>query len=243
VTFLRTTVAKTLASLLGAAAIAHAIDCFSAGSQDLQSIAKPNDPELDEVVVSASRSYSRPGFAEYQQPLNWLALLVGRFVVDGYVDLHARSSPQDILKVQGGVECVGFGIAPGVECELKIRWPERVGPKGEKILGGSPTLNPGVVLYGFDPAQQGVHYIMVDSEGFAYSAVGLHESADTIQSRTQCSVLPGNCERVVRITAGPGLKSVEMNIEFQVDRQPAVRFSFMMHRVPGTPSVVFGRSK
>jgi hypothetical protein len=202
-----------------------------------------SDPELDEVVVSGNHSTRRPGFREYQQPLDWLARMVGRFVVDGHVDLTAQGRPQDILKVEGGAECVGFGVAPGVECELKIRWPERTGPNGEKIPGGMPTLNPAVVLYGFEPVKQGIQYIMVDNEGAAEAAVGLHATPDTVQSRSQCRGFPGNCERVVRITAWPDLKLVEMRIDLEVDGDPALRYQFMLHRVPGTPSVVFGREK
>lgn len=206
-------------------------------------VAGPPDGELEEVIVSGERSTRRPGFREYQQPLDWLARMVGRFSVDGHIDLTAQGSPEDILKVDGQVECVGFGVAPGVECELQIRWPERTGPNGEKIPGGVPTLNPAVVLYGFEPVQQGVHYILVDNEGTAVTAVGLHATADTVQSRSQCSVFPGNCERVVRITAGPDLRLIEMRIDLEVDGKKSLRYVFMLHRVPGTPSVVFGRKK
>lgn len=202
-----------------------------------------SDNELDEVVVRGERSIRRPGFREYQQSLDWLARMVGRFVVDGHVDLKAQGSPQDILKVNGGATCVGFGVAPGVECELKIRWPEKTGPNGEKIPGGVSTLDPAVVLYGFEPVQQGIHYIVVDNEGTAEMAVGLHATADIVQSRSPCNVFPGNCERVVQITAWPDLKLIEMRIDLEVDGEKALRYLFMLHRVPGTPSVVFGREK
>jgi hypothetical protein len=201
------------------------------------------DQELDEVLVRGKRSKPRPGFKEYQQPLDWLARLVGRFVVDGHVDLHATGNPDDILEVSGRVECVGFGMAPGVECEVKIRWPEKPGPDGADVPGRVSTLNPAVMLFGFDPARQGVQQITVDNNGTAESALGLHVTADVVQSRTPCAARPGDCERVVRITALPDLKVVEMLIDLEIDKVKATRFMFTLHRVPGVPSVVFGRKK
>ena len=32
-------------------------------------------------------------------------------------------------------------------------------------------------------------------------------------------------------------------IDLEIDKQKSMRYLFMMHRVPGTPSVVFGRKK
>jgi hypothetical protein len=48
---------------------------------------------------------------------------------------------------------------------------------------------------------------------------------------------------VVRITALPDLKVVEMLIDLEIDKVKATRFMFTLHRVPGVPSVVFGRKK
>src|SRR5262245_13816699 len=48
--------------------------------------------ELDEVLVQGRRTRERPkrpGFRDYQEPFDFLARLVGRFVIDGRVDLHA----------------------------------------------------------------------------------------------------------------------------------------------------------
>jgi hypothetical protein len=67
--------------------------CSAADAKSSSAQATAPDQELDEVIVRGKRSKPRPGFKEYQQPLDWLARLVGRFVVDGQVDLHAKGNP------------------------------------------------------------------------------------------------------------------------------------------------------
>jgi hypothetical protein len=227
------------------------------------------DLELDEVLVQGKRQKpKRPTFAEYQAPFDFMARLVGTFVVDGVVDLHAEGRAEDLRAVTGRIECVGFGVAPGVTCELHARWAETTGPDGGEMLGGVSTLIPAVLLYGFDTRspemdrrasmnamtaailgrtnayaaeQPGISYVMVDSKGVAETATGQMTSPDTMRSRSKCLAIAGNCERVVRITASPDLKTVAMNIDLLIDERKAVRFAFVMHRVPGTDSIVFGR--
>jgi hypothetical protein len=196
------------------------------------------------VLVEGQRSRpKRPSFRQYQQPFNFLARLVGRFVIEGHVDLHGQGKREDLRKVSGRAECVGFGSAPGVQCELKVRWPDSTGPDGEAIPGGVSALNPAVMLLGFEPVKPGVSWIMVDSRGNADTAVGEMATPDTMQSRSKCVGIAGNCERVTQLTAWPDLKTVDMKIDLAIDGEKAVSFTFVMHRVPGTGSMVYGRKK
>lgn len=221
------------------------------------------DDELGEVLVEGARTRPRrPTFDDYQAPFNFLSRLVGTFVIDGTVDLHAQGRRDDLRKVSGRTECVGFGVAPGVHCEFKARWPATTGPDGEEIPGGVSTLNPAVLLYGYEtispelvgmrlpgllgsssatPEQPGVSLVVVDNNGVSETAVGQMVSSDTMRSRSKCLAVAGNCERVVTITARPDLKTVEMNIDLVIDGAKAVSFAFVLHRVPGTGSVVYGR--
>lgn len=229
---------------------------------------KPDD-ELGEVLVEGSRQKAkRPSFDDYQAPWNFMARLVGQFVIDGTVELHAQGRSEELRKVSGRTECVGFGQAPSVHCELRVRWPETAGPNGEAILGGVSTLNPAVVLYGYEPVdpnmvgrrprgrpaplapgmpapttpeEPGISWVVVDNQGVVETAVGQMISPDTMRSRSKCLAVPGNCERDVRITAAPNLKTVGMNIDLVIDGEKAVSFAFVLHRVPGTESVVYGR--
>jgi hypothetical protein len=192
------------------------------------------------------------------------------------VDVHASGNGEDNLPASGRMECIGFGEAPAVQCEFKVRWPEYAGPGGRDIIGGVSTLDPAMMLFGFEPLdpntlgrkkplpvvvfgvlpngppppppdlpdtpeEPGISYVMVDSKGFAELAVGQMLDANTMRSRSRCQSIPGDCERVVRITAAPDLRTVSMNIDLVVDGHDAVAYAFVMHRVPDGKAVVYGR--
>jgi hypothetical protein len=206
--------------------------------------AQNREQELGEVLVEGDRATERrPGFKQYQQSFDWMARLVGRFVVEGSVDLHAQGRSEDLRKVSGRADCVGFGSAPGVQCELKVRWPGSTGPNGEAIPGGASHLNPAAILYGLEPAKSAISFILLDSRGIAETAVGVMVSADTMQARSKCGAIAGNCERIMRVSAAPDLKTVDMDMEFRIDEKKAVSFKFVLNRVPGAPSVVYGRKQ
>lgn len=226
--------------------------------------AQARDRELSEVLVEGQRTKTKPPtFKQYQEPFNFLARLVGEYYVEGSVDLHAQGRSEDLRKVSGRAECVGFGMAPGVQCELRIRWPGTTGPNNEEIPGGLSTLNPAVMLFGFEsadatlrpagiglrpqpggaeePRWPGISWILIDSKGIAEKAVGKMASPDTLQSRSKCTSMPGDCERVTLITAQPDLSVVDMDIDLVFDGQKSVSFLFELHRLPGSDSVVYGR--
>jgi hypothetical protein len=171
------------------------------------------------------------------------ARLVGQFVIEGNVDLHGQGNPEDLRKVAGLAHCVGFGLAPGVQCELTVRWPETRGADGEEIPGGVSTLDPAVLLFGVDLSVPGVSHVLLDNRGVADNAVGAMTSPNTMLSRSKCVGIPGNCERTVRITAEPDLSAVRMDIDLALEQQKSVRFAFVMQRVPDTSAVVYGRKQ
>jgi hypothetical protein len=111
------------------------------------------------------------------------------------------------------------------------------------LLGGVSALDPANILYGFEPDRIGIRYMLVDNKGIAEGALGYLLDEETLVSRTKCVNMPGNCERVARIIASPDLKQVEMRIDLEVELKRTVSFSFVMHRVPGSPSVVFPGAK
>jgi hypothetical protein len=203
-----------------------------------------DDEVLDEVLVEGRRVEPKPrSFKELQKPFDWLARLVGEFDIDGNVDLHAQGRPEDLRSVSGRADCIGFGVGPGVQCDLRVRWQETRGLDGEVIPGGVSTLNPAVMLLGFEPVLPGVSYILVDNQGNADISVGEMVTVDTLISRSKCVDIAGDCERLMQLTAGADLESVEMKIDLRVEGETAVRFSFVMRRVPGTVSVVYGRKQ
>jgi hypothetical protein len=197
----------------------------------------PSDQELSEILVEGMKPEREP-----QKVIDWMARLVGEFDYEGHVDVRGKGNPADTRPVRGTANCLGFGPAPAVQCEIKLRWTTVKGPDGEEILGGRSNLNPAMMLYGFEPDRIGIRYMTVDSEGIADGAMG-YVIGNTLISRSPCVNVPGQCERVARITANPDLKMVRMEIDLEVDYQRAVRFEFIMKRVPGSKSVVVSGPK
>jgi hypothetical protein len=211
------------------------------------------EAELDEVDVTALRERNR-----YQSPqlyFNWLARLVGDFTVEGYVDITPRDGERDVLTAQGKVTCIGFGVAPGVQCELNVSWPAKGGPDSAEVPGGAATLDPAVMLFGFDVnaynygvgkseqlPEYSVKHVLVDNRGVSESGLGIYQGADTVESRSDCAAVHLDCERIVRITANPDLRTVEMLITLAIEQHQAVRYVLLMNRVPGSKSLVFGRA-
>jgi hypothetical protein len=188
--------------------------------------------ELDEVLVSGERPVKSA-----QQVINWLASLAGKFTLEGNVDAEGENNHEDPRPVQGSANCIAFGLAPGVRCELRVHWPEARGPNGEAILGGVSSLDPGMILYGLEPRSNGISYMIVDNKGVGDHAVGLLFN-NTLISKTACVNVPGPCQRVVRITVEPQLQVIRMQIDLERAEQEVVRFGFVMRRVPGSKADV-----
>jgi hypothetical protein len=163
--------------------------------------------ELGEVVVSGDKPTRK-----LEDLIPWLRRLLGRYAFEGYVDLGGQGNPEDLLRVRGSGECVGFGVAPGVQCEIDVRWPKVTGPDGEDVIGGVSYLSPAMILYGVEPDDRGIRYLQVDNRGLAEGATGL-VTGDTAAFRTPCVDMAADCQRVVRITARADSKIVDMQID------------------------------
>ena len=186
--------------------------------------------ELDEVLVTSAKASRKPS-----EIISWMRRLVGQFTYEGHVDLGGRDNPEDQQAVRGKGDCVPFGPAPAVLCEIKVNWPKVRIESGEQIPGGVSNLNPAMILYGFEPDELGVRYMQVDSNGIAEpGGVGLI-IGDTLTSRAPCVNRPGNCQRVARITAEPDLKVIDMRIDFEVDYRRVLGYRFQLRRVSAPP--------
>lgn len=195
------------------------------------------DEQLDEVVVGGTRLKSE---RNAQKIIDWIARLVGSFTFEGQVDVRGKGNAGDLRPVQGTAICTGFGPAPAVQCEIRARWPEARGD--QTIPGGVSHLDPAMILYGFEPNRLGIRYMLVGSRGVSNSDLA-QLVGDTLVSRKACADFPGDCQRLMRVTAAPDLKQVQMRIELQVDGVKALEYAFVMVRVEGSVSVVHpGRS-
>lgn len=190
--------------------------------------------EIGEVVVSGEKPTR-----EVADLIPWLRRLLGQYTYEGYVDLGGKGSAEDRRSVRGVGICVGFGVAPGVQCEMNVRWPEVRGPDGGEVLGGISSLDPAMVLYGLEPDEIGIRYLQVDNRGLAEGATGF-VIGDTATFKTPCVDIPVGCQRTTRITAKSDSEIVDMQIDTELDFQLATRFRFQMRRVgqvqsAGTP--------
>jgi hypothetical protein len=125
---------------------------------------------------------------------------------------------------------VGFGVAPGVQCEINVKWPQVPGPHGQEVVSGVSDLTPAMILYAMEPDDLGIRYLQVNSKGLAEGATG-YIAGDTATFKTPCVNAPPGCQRITRITAESGSEVVDMQIDTELDYKLAARFNFRMRRV------------
>jgi hypothetical protein len=195
----------------------------------LAAAAEEQTEVLDEVVVSGERpSRSTTGIA------SWLRRLLGRFTVEGYVEVGAEGKPGDRLSVRGVADCAEFGYMPAVSCDLHINWPAAKGQGGEEIPGGVSTLAPAMILYAFEVDRIALRYMLVDSKGTA--EVGSdYLRGNTFSVTSDCIGIPGDCKRVMRVNARPDGRLVQMQIDIIRDSRLALRYRFEMNRAGRAP--------
>jgi hypothetical protein len=189
------------------------------------------DMELDEAVVQGNRL--KPT-RDPQKIVNWLKLLAGQFRYEGVVELQADAGTGAERQAQGSADCTPFGLAPGVHCELRVTWPGARGVDGAEVPGGTPTLLPAMIQYGLNPDNIGIRFLLVDNKGLAHYGQGYLVS-DTLTTTTPCSELPGNCQRITRVTPSVDGMTVDMQFEVEVDFQNLFRYRFQLHRVGKPP--------
>jgi hypothetical protein len=201
-----------------------------------------HDQELDEIVVTGAKKVRKP-----EALIAWLRRLVGQFAYEGYVDLHSDAVPGGRRPVKGVSDCVGFGPAPGVQCVMKVVWPEVRGPDGQEVPGGISSLAPAMILYGLDADYLGIRYLQLDNKGLANSGQG-YLRGDTLSTTAPCVDIPGNCRRITQISARPDGKLIQMQVDIEKDGERVARFMFVQRRLaqaaggqppvapmPGTP--------
>jgi hypothetical protein len=223
----------SVAAVCAALVLAIPAAILSTAAQSASRSARPaasaqKDLELGEVVVSGKRT--KP-VRNPQVIIDWLRRLVGQFRYQGYVELHGSDgAPLGREDVAGKGECLAFGLAPGVQCTIKVEWPEVEGDDGQAVPGGISSLNPAMILYGLDPDKLGIHFLQVDNKGVADGGVGLL-TGDTLTNSDQCVGVAGDCRRTTRITARPDGKLVQMQTDIVQDGQLVARYLFVMRPI------------
>lgn len=183
--------------------------------------------ELGEVVVSGEKPTKKVA-----DMVPWLRRLVGKYTLHGHLDLGGAGRPEDRRNVGGAGTCVGFGVAPGVQCEIQVRWPEARDASGEPVLGGVSTLAPAMLLFGIEPDDGGIQFMQVDNRGVAEGALGF-VTGDTATFRSPCTDVPDGCQRTTRITAVQDSQVVDVQVDTVLDFRLATRLRFEMRRSGG----------
>lgn len=185
--------------------------------------------ELGEVVVSGEKPTR-----QVADLIPWLRRLIGQYSIGGQIDLGGQGNQQDRLAVRGIGLCVGFGVAPGVQCEVNVRWPEVRAADGQPVLGGVSALTPAMILYGLEPDEIGIRFLQVDNRGHAEGGVGF-VTGNTASFTTPCTDVPDGCRRITRITAVPEGEVIDVQVDTELDYRLATRLRFQMHRTPEAP--------
>lgn len=181
--------------------------------------------ELGEVIVSGEKPTRK-----VEDLIPWIRRLLGDYTIEGYVHLGGKNEAEDRRMVHGSGLCVGFGLAPGVQCEIHVNWRIPEGAQGPGTLAGVSYLTPAMILYGVEPDDVGIRYLQVDNRGMAEGTNGL-VVGNTASFTVPCVDVPEGCQRVTRITAPPDSKHIDMRVDTTVDGQLALRYHFQFTRV------------
>ena len=136
----------------------------------------------------------------------WLGRLVGRYEVDGMIEVPDRCVPPQpppdgspppaftplCSSVRGMADCAPVGAGPGVHCIFNAMWDdlhEVVHPTETErggvfaVPGGVSNLAPSMALFGMAPASSAIDFLLVDSKGLAEGGAGrLHGARATVVS-------------------------------------------------------------
>jgi hypothetical protein len=211
---------------LACALLPDAAAAAGAPERPAQTPDSPADQQLDEILVQGEKVKPNRDAVEI---LAWLRRFVGQFSYSGYVDVRADGIPRQRQGVAGVAKCVAFGQTPGVHCTINVTWPEVHGPGGKEVPGGVSTLTPAMIQYGFDPDRLGVRFMQVDSRGIAERGDG-YLYTNTLVTTTACVGIPGNCQRITRITPQSDGQFIETQIDIEVDGNRVVRYLLVMTR-------------
>jgi len=169
----------------------------------------------------------------------WLLSLAGQYSFRGYVDLCGQGHAADQRPVTGSADCIISGPIPDVHCKVDAGWPETRAEDGTPVLGGVSSLSQAQFVYslensstrGIQVSGWGILFVQVDNKGKADWASGVLVG-DTFAAGELCVGIPGNCQKITRITARPGSNEISMLIEIRIDHRPVMRQVFLLQRRP-----------
>jgi hypothetical protein len=191
----------------------------------------------------------------------WLGRMVEKFRFEGVVNVIARGEcPIYCVTVKGTGDCIAVGNGPGVQCILNATWEELWeivmqqaeadsiddSPVGVfELPGGIPYLDPAMALFGLDPGNSAINYLLVNNKGMPEGGLGFIKG-NKATFRTRCvnearllaamkpvafnNRLPDTCERTIHIEARPDSKVAWMTIEIDINEDVFTRFTLTLRR-------------
>lgn len=176
----------------------------------------------------------------------WLARLVGRYTVEGTVDLCGQGNSVDQRAATGKVDCIAAGLPASVHCKVNVSWAPAVRKDGTSLRGGVSNLAPAQFLFSFFTCEQrfydgtvlgtppgvpkrGLQFLQLDNRGIAEGASS-ELVGDAFMSREHCIDIPGNCRKVTMITATPESNDISMRVDIEINHKRVLRQSFLLRR-------------
>jgi hypothetical protein len=172
----------------------------------------------------------------------WLRRLVGRYTFDGLVNLNpwGECGLDSCQGVKGKGDCVGVGDGPGVQCVFNLTWPDVYDVNfGSGTVSAKPGaisyLDPAMALFGLDPGQSAINYLLVNNRGLPEGGLGASKG-NRATFRTRCVNEPVGCDRIIRIEARPDATLLYMWIDVETgmggDKTLASTIVLSLRRVP-----------
>jgi hypothetical protein len=163
------------------------------------------------------------------EPDVWLKRLVGRYTFEGMVQIgdcaplpSMGAAPPPLPKtsctgIKGKGDCVGIGDGPGVQCVLNVAWQDLYQvnfDSGEvsAVPGAVSYLDPAMILFGLDPGNSAIQYLLVNNKGLPEGGPGFN-FGNRATFLTRCVNEPVGCRREIRIDAKPESSLLHISID------------------------------
>ena len=167
----------------------------------------------------------------------WLRRLVGHFRFEGDIqvfvlgcDSHGPCMIPGLvcesflcflhLPSPGVGDCINIGTGPGVHCVINVPWPESMLiplPSGTEIYDfrwPARLLAPAMMLYGIDPDNLEIRYLLVDSKSISESVSGVLKG-ETVTFTTRCVNNPSTCRQTFSVRAPRSGRGIMMSMEIE----------------------------
>jgi len=189
-------------------------------------------------------------------------------------DQMSEAPPEPYCRsIKGTGDCVAVGKGPGVQCVLNVFWQdmyEMVMQKSEagsvdasatgvfELPGGVAYLDPSMALFGLDPGNGAINYMVVDNKGMPEGGTG-RTTGNRATFRTGCvnaptllnamkpeafnDRMPGTCMRTIHLDARQDSKVVLVTMDIDINDEVFTRATMTMRRqVEDEKSAVPARS-